>query len=369
MRVLIAAGGSGGHIFPAIALARTLEEKSPRPEIRFVGSDKILDRRIFEREGFRYSLLSANRFPYRITAGIVPFLLKLISDTAKSFRIITTYRPTVVVGFGGYVSIPVIFVARLLGIPKLVHEQNVVPGRANSLLFRLADAVAISFRETAKYLGRYSTKAFFTGNPIRAKLFSRAGARDEGLSRLGLDHDRFTILVIGGSQGAHFLNETFVKALSGLDGANKEALQVVHITGIKDYEWVLREYEANGVKHRVHSFLDRIEEAYAASDLVVTRSGASALFEIAFFGRPMMLIPYPFAMSHQAENARVFAEAGAAIAVDEASLSADLFKENILTLMKDKNRLVAMSESAGRMKMPRAAEDMAERVLSLAGKK
>ena len=362
-KVLIAAGGSGGHIFPAIALAKTLQGSagSGNIEIRFVGSDKALDRRIFEKEGFDFSLISANRFPYKRSFALVTFFIKLIIDLARTLFIILSYRPGVVVGFGGYVSCPVIIAAALFRIPVIVHEQNVIPGRANKLLFKFADKVAVSFQETA------AERGVFTGNPMRSEVLKddRAG----GIRRFGLDQAKFTILVIGGSQGAHFLNETFVSAMANVDKDMLSSFQVIHLTGIKDYEWAVKAYGGiAGLESRVYSFIDRIDEAYSASDLVVTRAGASAIFEIACFARPMILVPYPFAMSHQAENARVFAEKGAAIVIDENILSANVFKDNISELFRDKEKLKRLGEAAKRLSSPDASAKLAKEVLSLSGK-
>ena len=361
MKTLIAAGGSGGHIFPAVALAEELKLKDINAGILFVGSEKALDRRIFEREGFEYRLLSANKLPYKASFSSLLFFLKLSIDILKSLAIIMKYRPDTVVGFGGYVSAPVIAAAWILGIPRTVHEQNAVPGRANAMLFRFADRIAISFEETKKYLGRYSGKSVFTGNPIRASLLEddRAG----NIKKMGLDQQKFTILVIGGSQGAHNLNKAFLKTLSKISEDTRRALQIIHITGIADYGWASAAYKELSVEHRVHSFLDRIEEAYSASDLIVTRSGASAIFEIAYFGRPMILIPYPFALSHQSENARIFSAGGAAIEIDEKDLSGDLMKEKIEGLLKDRNKLSEMSRSARRMSVPDSSRSLAEAVL------
>lgn len=363
MKILIASGGSGGHIFPAVALAEELRFKDPSAEILFVGSDKALDRRIFEKEGFKYCLLSANKLPYGASFNTLFFLLKLSIDILKSLMIIVKYRPDAVVGFGGYVSAPVIAAAYILGVPRMVHEQNAVPGRANAMLFRFADRIAVSFEETKKYLRLYAKKAVFTGNPIRASLLK--DDKSGNIKKLGLDPQKFTILVIGGSQGAHNLNKAFLNALLKMDEDTKRSLQVIHITGVADYGWASAAYKELSMEHRVHSFVDRIEEAYSVSDLIVTRSGASAIFEIAYFGRPMILIPYPFALSHQSENARIFSTRGAAVEIDEKDLSPDIMKERIEGLLKDRNKLSEMGESARRMSVPDSSHSLAQVVLSI----
>jgi UDP-N-acetylglucosamine--N-acetylmuramyl-(pentapeptide) pyrophosphoryl-undecaprenol N-acetylglucosamine transferase len=363
VKILIASGGSGGHIFPAVALAEELKLKDPSAEILFVGSDKSLDRRIFEKEGFKYSLLSANKLPYKASFDTLFFFLKLSVDILRSLIIILKYRPDAVVGFGGYVSAPVIVAAYILGIPRMVHEQNAVPGRANAMLFRFADRIAVSFEETKKYLGACAGKAVFTGNPIRASLLK--DDKPGNIKKLGLDPKKFTILVIGGSQGAHNLNKAFLKSLSRMDGDTRRSLQVIHITGVSDYGWASAAYEELSVEHRVHSFVDRIEEAYSASDLIVTRSGASAIFEIAYFGRPMILIPYPFALSHQSENARIFTARGAAVRIDEKDLSGDMMKDRIESLLKDRSILSEMGESARSMSVPDSSRSLAQAVLNI----
>lgn len=364
MKILIAAGGSGGHIFPAVALARELLDKRRDVDILFVASDKTLDRRIFEKEGFRSALLSANKLPYRVGFGMLAFLIKFVFDFAKAFFIIISYRPDVAVGFGGYVACPVMVISSLLRIPTVVHEQNVVPGRANLFLFRLADKIAISFEETRKFLGPNNSNAVFTGNPIRLAMLK--DDKEKGIEVFGLSKDRFTILVVGGSQGAHFLNETFVGALRGLDESARRSLQIIHITGVKDYEPVSSEYKKLNIDHRVYSFIDRIEEAYSASDLVVTRSGASAIFEIALYGRPMVLVPYPFAKAHQIENAKAFADKGAAVEIEERGLSAEAFRDKILGLLASRQTLREMGDKAKSLSVPHSSEMLAEAVLNYA---
>jgi UDP-N-acetylglucosamine--N-acetylmuramyl-(pentapeptide) pyrophosphoryl-undecaprenol N-acetylglucosamine transferase len=366
MKILIAAGGSGGHIFPAIALGRALKADGKFAEVLFVGSDKSLDRRLFEKERVRFSLLTANKLPYGLSLRIVPFAVKLLFDIAKSFFIMLRYGPDVVIGFGGYVSFPVSAAAYALGVPRAVHEQNVVPGRANKVLFAIADKVAVSFEATFRYLDGNAVRAVLTGNPVRAEIFKYD--RTGGIRLFGLDPDKFTLLVIGGSQGAHALNEAFVGALLSMATKDRDGLQVIHITGTRDYEWVLKAYGDVGINHRVHSFIDRIEEAYAACDLVVTRAGASALSELALVGRPMILVPYPFAMSHQRENAAVFSGSGAAVSLDEGDRLSGAFKETILSLAGDRERLKKMAISARKLGLPDASQLLARMVCQMAEK-
>ncbi len=364
MKVLIAAGGSGGHIFPAIALAHDLGKKRvAKNDILFIGSNRPLDVRIFEKEGFRFTLLSSNKLPYGFSFMLITFIVKLFADMIRSFFAILSFRPDVVVGFGGYVPCPVILTAKIFGIPKILHEQNAVAGRANRLLFGLVDRIALSFQDTKNRLGRNANKAVLTGNPIRVDRLKND--KESGVRALGLDGAKFTVLVIGGSQGAHSINEKFINAVTGMRKSVSDKLQVVHITGMKDYDEAVNSYREIGIDSRVFSFIDRIEDAYSVADLVITRSGSSAIFEIAFFGKPMILVPYPFAMNHQSENARAFAEKGAAINIDEADLTAEKFKDTIEGLFNDKIRMVKLAESARMMSVPDASTRLADEVVSM----
>jgi len=362
-KILIGCGGSGGHIFPAIALARQVQESSPGSDILFVGTDTALDRRIFEKNHFEYRLLSSARMPYRFSLKTIRFFLNLVTDTARSIAILAGYRPDVVIAFGGYVAAPVIIAAYLLRVPRMIHEQNVAPGRANAALFGLSDRIAISFKETSSLLGAHSRKAVFTGNPVRISVSGDRKALD--VKKLGLDEGRFTILVIGGSQGAHKLNEKFISAVSRLDAKTRSGTQIIHITGIKDYSWADEAYRKERVSYRVFSFLDDIEEAYSAADLVVTRSGASALFELACLGRPMILVPYPFARSHQEENAGVFSRNGAALAIKEEDLTGNIIAEKISYLMNNRSVLGAMARNAREMSVPDSSRNLARELFGL----
>lgn len=362
VRILIAAGGSGGHIFPAIAIKRALDAKGGC-DVMFVGSDKSIDRRIFEKEGSKFALLSSNKLQYKRSPYMIVFLLRLFLDTLKSLWITARYKPASCVGFGGYVSFPVILSAKILRVPTTVHEQNVVPGRANRVLFRIADKVAVSFEDTLSRLSpREKAKAVITGNPIRTEDFKMEGALSA--RKFGLDPAKFTILVVGGSQGAHVLNEKFISSVGGMGRDYKTAVQVIHLTGIKDYEWAVAEYgKINGLESRVYSFIDKIEDAYNAADLIVTRAGASALFEAAYFGKAMIVVPYPYADSHQVENARAFLAKNAAIVIEEKDLTDMYFRGEIERFLKDRPALSRLGLSAKLLSLPGASAALAETVL------
>lgn len=358
MRILIACGASGGHIFPAIALGASVRARAKGAELLFVCSDRYLDRRIFTREKLAFMCLSSNKLPYRPTLSILAFLTKLVIDIVKTWAILAREKPEVIVGFGGYVSFPVVMVGRLRGVPIVVHEQNVVPGRANAFLFRFADSIALAFPQTLPLLsGRDRKKAVVTGNPIRTEMLRND--REAASKAFGLEGGKFTILVIGGSQGAHNLNKVFAESVSAMDERRRGSLQIIHIAGEKDCAWVRKAYEDSRVANRVFPFIDNIDRAYSAADLVVTRSGAAALFEVAYYAKPMILVPYPYAMSHQKENALVFSGRGAALFAEEKDLSSQKFGSIITELMQDERKLRAMSEASAALSMPDASEALA----------
>jgi len=365
VRVMIAAGGSGGHIFPAIALARTLKNKGWR-EIKFVGSSKAIDRRIFEKEGLVFSLLSSNKLPYKLSPYIIVFFAMLAYDALKSLFYVASYRPSVVIGFGGYVSFPVILAAKALNLPVILHEQNVMPGRANRMLFALADRIAVSFSDTIENIPeRYRKKAITTGNPIRTEDFKKD--RESGARNFGFDISKFTVLVVGGSQGARAINKNFIASLPMMDAKIVPGLQIIHITGQKDYETSAFEYgKMAGLEARVYSFIDKIEDAYNAADIIITRAGASALFESAFFGKAMIVVPYPYAKSHQIQNAGAFLKKAAAIVVEEKDLTPEFFKDNIERFYNDRSALAALGERSGSMARPFASVKLAEAAESIA---
>ena len=350
MKILIAAGSSGGHIFPAIATAFRLRELNKGNEILFLGSEKNIDREIFKNEGYDYCTISAhNRF---------------FKDIVSSFLILKKFKPDIVIGFGGYVSFPILLAAKILNIPTMAHEQNLFPGLANRVLANFVDRVAISFSETNTFFLRKSIIEE-TGNPVRSNLVKLDRAR--ALERFGLNSGKFTILVMGGSQGAHFINGTVVEMLRAMDEAHTGGLQIIHLCGMRDFEFIKSRYASLHVENRVFSFFDMMGQAYSACDLVISRAGATSISEITFFGKPAVLIPYPNPKVHQIDNARFLEKNGAAIVIEQAELSKDRLKKIILDLLGDRGKLKSMSENSLRLSRPDAARKLAVGILNVAG--
>jgi UDP-N-acetylglucosamine--N-acetylmuramyl-(pentapeptide) pyrophosphoryl-undecaprenol N-acetylglucosamine transferase len=312
MKIILATGGSGGHIFPALKVAQKL--KSQGHEVHFVGALRFAEDRL-KQAGFPFVLLDVEGLNSKTPAGIIAFGFKMARAVVRSFVIMRSLRPQAVTGFGSYSSFPVILAAWVLGIPTLVHEQNVVPGKANRWSFRLARRVAITFEETRKYLS--NRDVIWTGCPCNSE--RSAEPKINLLEKFRLQPRRLTIVVLGGSQGSHFLNEIFFEAVPYLQA--RRDIQVIHMTGRTDHSLYAEKYSHLKVPYHVCSFLDNIQDAYSIADLVVARAGAGTVCEIAAFGLPSILVPYPFAHGHQTANAKVLAQAGAGIVIEQRDLT------------------------------------------------
>jgi len=366
MKVMLAAGGSGGHIFPSVALASELEKKGVK-DVTFVASKRRLDRSILSSSGYRCFYLSANPMPYGYNPlKALVFLVKLFADAVRSVFIIRKVRPEVVVGFGGYSSGAVVRCAKFFRVPVIIHEQNLVPGRANRMLASYADRIAVTFAESAEGFGPAAERVVYTGNPLRPGLMGKS--REEAVTRLGLEPGKKTVLVMGGSQGSTFLNRTAGEAADLIREDTAEAVQFIHLTGEKDFGEVKSYYREKGIPAKVYSFLEGIELAYAACDVAVSRSGAAAIFELAHYGKPMLLVPYPSEKNNQRRNAEYFSEKGAAIYKEEKDLTAEGLAREIRSVLRDSSRYDAMSRSASLLADAGAGKRLAEEVIKLAEK-
>lgn len=359
MRILIASGGSGGHIFPAVALARELERR--KSDIIFVASGRRLDKKILQDTPYKKVFLSANPMPYKFGWSMLPFSVKLAVDSLKSAYILARYRPRVVVGFGGYTAGAILLLASLAKIKTIIHEQNVIPGRTNKFLEGFVSAVAVSFSETKKYFK--NKNVVFTGNPLREE--SLEENRTSALNNFEFTNTKLTILVMGGSQGARSLNELVSGSIGLLPPGMKENIQLLHIAGAKEKDKVQKHYDDNGVCGKVYGFIPNINEAYSACDLAISRSGAAAIFELAAFKKPMILIPYPAEKNNQRFNAMFFADKKAALYMDEARLSREKLRDLVIELVNDPARRRVLAEAAGRLRITDGARRLKEVVLSV----
>lgn len=319
MTFLFACGGSGGHIFPALSVAEELDRRRPDSKVVYACGTKDVESAIF-RVVPKDAVFTVESAPFRGGTSFVDphFLIRLTRGFFQSRALLKKLRPALVVGFGGYVSFPVLLAARSMGVRTALHEQNVVPGRANRVLAKFTDALALSHTESRAYFGR-SRRSRVTGNPIRSSI--EKDCRLEAFDFFGFSSGKKTLLVLGGSQGAESVNRLFLSCLPFLDRVMKEGLQVLHLCGRmqpRDSEEICR---GAGVRAKAFSFFDRMDLAYGAADLCLGRAGATFLSEIEAKNIPAILVPYPFADGHQRENARVFATKHSAVVVEQSDLT------------------------------------------------
>ena len=357
---MIAAGGSGGHIFPAVALAQRLTVDNADIEILFVISKSQIDMKLIEKKGFNIEILNIDTiFSKRILKNLISFV-KLILGFFKSIVIILNFEPDLVVGFGGYVSFPILIAASLLRRKTLIHEQNIKPGRSNGFLSEFVDKIAISFEKTGKYLRRKNY--ILTGNPLREELLKID--RQSALKRLQIPNQRFKILVLGGSQGSHSINLLILDAMNDLGSDLKDKIHLIHLTGKADFEFVRKNYDKFNINANVYPFLDSIEDAYAVSDLVVSRSGATTCSELTNFKLPAILIPYPYAGKHQSLNANLFKEVGCCIVREENELNKDELKNLLVELFENRELLKKMSDCYDKLTIKDSANNLKNLAIS-----
>ena len=341
---MIVAGGTGGHIFPAIRLADELKTRNIG-EVLFVASSKSQDREILEGKAIRFQTLAISSLKSSGILDILEFSMQLFIGTIESIFILLRFRPDVLVGFGGYVSGPIVLLASLSGIKTIIHEQNVYPGKANRLLVRFAHKIAISFEETRDYLKGFESKIIFTGNPLRQSLKKSKELKPAG--------NGFRVLVIGGSQGAHRLNILVPEAAGLISKDKKHMLEFIHISGPLEKDDVIKSYNDIGIKNSVFSFTEDMGELYNNCDFVIARAGAMTVSELLSLAIPAILIPYPYAGGHQKLNARVLEKIGSAILLEEKALTPQTLQAAISSLM-DRNILDIMSAKAANIQKPDA---------------
>lgn len=351
---VIAAGGTGGHIFPGIALAREIQRRRPGAEVLFVGTRRGLESKLVPQAGFSLEVVRASGFAGKNTAAKLAALAELPAGFFQARRLLERLRARAVAGVGGYVTVPVVVAARSLGVPTLIHESNALPGIANRFLNRLATRTAVGVPAANAHLSRPGT---VTGTPVRPEFFSVPPLSGSAATR--------RLLVFGGSQGSRVLNRAMTDAAPHLAA---ERLEVIHQTGEKEFEETRARYRTLPEGWTLAPFLPRIHEELAWADLVLSRAGSQTLAELAAAGRPALLVPFGSAThGHQTENARVFSAAGAAVAIEEGALSAERLANALRDLLGDRGRLVAMAERARAFARPEAAGALAELLFEAEG--
>lgn len=367
MRVLIAGGGTAGHVFPALALARRLSVDG-RADVRFAGTGSGQEARLVTQAGFPFVPVEARPLERRVSLRAVTVPMTVLRSVRRCRPLVEDVD--VVVGMGGYVSVPVALAAIRAHRPLVLHEQNAVPGLANRTLARPARCVALSFAEAGRMLPRRAT-SIVTGNPVREEIVAvrmqREALAREAAARFELRRDRVTVLIFGGSQGALHLDRAALDALRLLDGRGD--LQVLLLTGPAHIDEVNRALPSGGgLLVRTLPFLDRMDLAYALADLVVSRAGATTCAEVTVAGLPSLLIPYPYATGrHQEANARALQRAGAATIVMDDALTGGMLAARLSELLDHPDRLSAMAARSAGWGTPRAADALAEVVIDAGG--
>ena len=366
-RVIISGGGTGGHIYPAITIARAIADIEPT-EFLYVGSKIGLENTLIPNEGIPFVTIDVRGLERKISFRNLVTLGKTAGSLLRAEQIIHKFKPDVVIGTGGFVCGPVLLAASLSGIPTLVQEQNVIPGVTNTILSRFVKCVALGYEEAADRFKRKDILVY-TGNPVRKDILT--GTRDHGRALLGLDPDKFTLLVAGGSRGARSINNAMIEVRRYF--RDSRDIQILHVTGDHEYDRVVGQLEGIDGKGRygegshIIPYLHHMPEALAAADLAVYRAGAVGLAELTVRGLPAILIPYPYAAEdHQRYNAQALVMCGAAKMILDKMLTGRELLEEIVHLKNDPEALKRMARASKSKGRPQAAHDIAELALSIA---
>ena len=353
MRVIIAGGGTGGHVIPAIAIAQELKSRY-HAELLFIGTARGIETRLVPAAGFELALINVGALNRVSLATRLNTLVDLPRAVAQSSALIRRFRPDVMIGVGGYASGPAMLAGALRRVPMMAFEPNVVPGIANRLVARWVKAAAVHFQATQ----RYFPNSVVTGVPVRREFFNvPPRSADTPL----------TLLVFGGSQGAHAINVAVMQALPAIVQI-VPGIHLIHQTGQKDYEEVHAAATAAGVSTEVSPFIDDMPAAFARADLLLCRSGASTVAEVAAAGKPAIFIPLPTAADdHQRHNAETLANAGAARLLPQTELTPDRLAQEVASLLRDRSQLAQMGAAARHFAHPGAAAQIADMAAGIAG--
>ncbi|MFA5155873.1 MAG: undecaprenyldiphospho-muramoylpentapeptide beta-N-acetylglucosaminyltransferase [Candidatus Omnitrophota bacterium] len=359
-RILVATGASGGHIFPALAFLEALKDKYPQAKTLLLLPEKSKTKVRIDEDEFDTRYISLSSVSAGINRESIKSFLAAIRGILQSIRALLKFHPDIVVGFGSAASVPAVIFGWLLRAKTIIHEQNVIPGKATRLLAEFSDKIAISFEASRGYFKRHQDKIVLTGNPLRKQM--APVAKDAALGYFKFDKNKLTVLVMGGSQGSRRINEEFLNALTLL--SDKQKLQVIHLSGRQDYVRLKERYQASGVSFALFDFFGPMNYAYCAADIALSRSGATTAAELIFFALPAMLSPYPYAYDHQHKNAKALEEKGCAFIIKDQDLNRQLLKEKLEALIADRSLLEKMRRSYSGFKVEDAAGLLVKEALS-----
>jgi UDP-N-acetylglucosamine--N-acetylmuramyl-(pentapeptide) pyrophosphoryl-undecaprenol N-acetylglucosamine transferase len=352
MRVILSGGGTGGHIYPAVSIAKEIKKQYQNAEILFVGTERGLETSIVPKEGFKLLTIKVRGFERKLSLGNVAAVKESFVGLFKVSKIIREFKPDIVIGTGGYVCGSVLMAAAMMNIPTLIHEQNAFPGVTNKILARFVDVIAVNFPEAKKYFPQ-NDKVLVTGNPIRSDMLNIS--KEEGLKEFGFTGELPVVFVVGGSRGAKRVNESVL--MLSKQCVSGKSFQMLHMTGETQYEDIVRRYRDEGIDTdtaylKVVPYLHNMPYAMAASDIIISRCGASTLSVITALGRPSLLIPYPYATdNHQEYNARALEKNGAAVVILERDLNDKLLYAEVSDMLnkpEKTNLMSAKSKELGR---------------------
>ncbi len=361
IRLMLTGGGTGGHLFPAIATAEALCKRLPGSEVLFVGTKRRMDKTSLEQYGYATCSIHSKGLKGKNIVSLLQGLLVLPISCLEAMFHILRFKPHLVVGVGGYVTGPVVAAARLLGKPTIIHEQNSVPGLANRKLGSLASRICLSLPGSEKWFP--AEKTVLTGNPVRNAILAQAEKADEIIQK------PLTLLVLGGSLGAHRVNELVSEAF-GLGLSGLQEIKVIHQTGPADAKKIAATYRKNNIDATVAPFFTDMAAVYKEADLLVSRAGATTLAELAVLGKPAVLIPYPYAAdNHQEKNAEFYVQGGGALMYIEKELTAKILADKLVQLLGDREQLQKMSTAMQSRAFPQAAERIVDECLDLLNRK
>lgn len=347
MRVIIAGGGTGGHVFPGLAVAEEIRSRDASNEVIFAGTEHGIEARVVPREGYPIRFLRSEGLVGVSIKKKLRAAVKIFLSIIDSFKIIKTLKPDIVIGVGGYASGAFTLVAFFMSVPTMILEQNSMPGLTNKILGKFVQVICVTYQESISFFPK--SKTFFTGNPVRMNVVR--GNRESAFKLFSLDRGFFTIFAFGGSSGANSINSAVVNSLNYLHDL-REKIQFLHQTGSKDFENVRDAYRKSGFRGMVAPFIYQMGEAYAVADIVVSRAGATTLAEVTALGKPAILVPFPYAAGdHQELNARKLFDIGAAKMITDRELKGETLAAAIRELYSDKtlrNDMQRHSRSVGR---------------------
>ncbi|MBS4203872.1 undecaprenyldiphospho-muramoylpentapeptide beta-N-acetylglucosaminyltransferase [Lederbergia citrea] len=361
MKIVVSGGGTGGHIYPALALIRTIKKQYPNTEFLYIGTEKGLEANIIGRENIPFEAINITGFKRSLSFENVKTIFRFLKGVRDSKKILKKFKPDAVIGTGGYVCGPVVYAAAKANIPTIIHEQNSVPGLTNKFLSRYVDKVAICFQQVEEFFPK--EKVVLTGNPRASEVI---GSKSKGiLESFGLKENVSTALIVGGSRGAKPINEAVIKSLSQL---SSKPYQVIYVTGEAHFNDVKKEAELLGANHQVAilPFIHNMQEVITSIDVVVGRAGATSLAEITALGLPSILIPSPYVTNnHQVKNAEALVENGAAMMLAENDLTGQRLVESLDSILLDDVKRELMGEASRKLGMPDASEKLFALILNL----